>query len=171
MIWIQLVIILITVTIVARLVYMKALLPFMEAVDKLSNTYKGIKEQTDILAVLNEIVGQFRIDGGASMRDVVNRLDDAATANRVAIESTRLTIEAAKILSETDRETAARLEKLLNQVSVKADVAAGATTAAAVLAAGVANDLENSHLRAEAHGNEAAPGEAADAASRRPTSE
>ncbi len=165
--WAQIIIGVAAVVGASGVIYTKALVPFVESVELLNEIRKDLGSQPDVFAVLNEIARQFRTNAGSSLRDVVDRLDAAAIENRIAIDANKLTLESAKVLAEADRRAAARLEVILNLVSAKADVAAGATTAAAVLARGVAVDLEESHVRAEEHGVSSIPGEASDAAMRR----
>jgi hypothetical protein len=153
-----------------------------------------------IFDIVVEIVGQFRTDSGSSLRDVVNRLEDsakvsaeaiekldrAATDNRVAAEVLKVNVEAVRQLAAQDRAFSAQdrtqLVKLLTDLTVltvKVDTsmqaiehiktqASGVAVdlAVAQLAVdGVAADLAKSHQRAdEAPAGDA--GAAADAASR-----
>lgn len=120
-----------------------------------------------ILKVLREMGAEFRTDHGTTLRDVVNRLEVAAEANNLntaalqsAVDQLRISSESVKELAHDDREQVARLAALLTLLEQR-------VVDAADLAAGVAEDLEASHVRAEAQHPEAAPGEAADAAAKR----
>ncbi len=168
--WTQIIIGIAAIVIASGVIYTKLIRPMVQLIELLTAIRKDLGEQPKVFAVLSEIAKQFRTNAGSSLRDVVDRLDAAAIENRIAIEANRLTLESAKVLAEADRRAAARLEVILNLVSAKADIAAGASEAAAALAAGVAVDLEDAHVRAEERDSTtAAPGEAADAAMRRPT--
>lgn len=168
--WLQLIISVAAGGTAVGYIYGRILKPLVGRIEVVNNMHEGLGSQPEVFPILNEIAKQFRTNRGSSLRDVVNRLDQAVKDNRVAMEALHLTLDAAKVLAESDRRTAARLEELLNIVLAKADIAAVASAAAATLAAGVATDLEDAHARAE--GQDAAtavPGEAADAAMRRPT--
>ncbi len=135
----------------------------VELIELLTDARENLK-QPEAFTILNDIAKQFRTNNGSSLRDIVNDLTKNVAANSVANEIITISLESAKILAESDRRTAARLEALLNTVLAKAIVSAKASTTAAELAAGVAVDLEDAHKRAEAHTVESKPGEAADAA-------
>ncbi len=129
------------------------------------------------LNVLSEISRQFRTDSGATLRDVVNRLEVAAIESAAADEAIRLAaiglqdeVNKQTILREEDRRLAIEdrtklilLLAALERVNVK-------TTEGVTIASSVAQDLEAAHKRAEAEPT-TAPGEAADAAMLRPIHE
>lgn len=132
-------------------------------------------DMPEALKVLKDIAKQFHTDSGTTLRDVVNRLERAAEANRLAIEelvnqetkaanamgNISTGQEASRMLAQEDRVQIAKLLVALRQVNIKVDEAA----AGAIL---VAQDLEKSHLRAEELPTSASPGEASDSAMRRP---
>lgn len=74
------------------------------------------------LGVLREVAAQFRTDSGSSLRDVVNRLEDASQR----IEGRAKTLE---LRDEEDRTRAARLAAVVDALS--AQIGAGASVAAA----------------------------------------
>lgn len=118
-----------------------------------------------VFAILDEMVREFRTDSGSSLRDVINRLEALVLAQTIAGE-------AARQLSQDDRQTLARAVLLLDLLGTKADqvtedraaVAADLVVAEAKVA-GVADDLAAAQVRADATDADEA-GAAADAASR-----
>lgn len=143
-----------------------------EWVPVLRDATEQLKDVPDSFLILKQIIAQFRTDSGSSLRDVVDRLEQAAIDSRDAIEAMRvedaerrLTFaagqEASRMLAAEDRVQIATLLSELRRVNAKVDDAAGA-------AAGVAADLEAGHVRAEEHDADV-PGAAADAAVIRPT--
>ncbi len=98
---------------------------------------------------LDAICGQFDTNGGASLRDVVNRLEEGAERIKVGAEKTQEGID--------------RLLLLSLQVSVALGHNSAATKRIEEQALGVATNLEASHDRADRIQN-GQPGEAADAA-------
>lgn len=128
--------------------------------------------------VLGEIVAEFRTDSGSSLRDVVNRLDVAAAENRSAAEVLKVQVEASRLLAVDDREQLQRLLLILDRVTVKVETNSTAREAEAervranlavaqAAVDDVAHDLSGAHDRADATTG-GVPGEASDAASRRP---
>lgn len=116
--------------------------------------------------VLGEIVAEFRTDSGSSLRDVVNRLDHAANENKSSAEVLKVQVESSRILAVQDREQLQRLILFLDRLTVKidaGDVVRDRMEAATVV---VAEDLAETHLRADQVGPGHAPGTASDAASR-----
>lgn len=116
------------------------------------------------LDVLDEMAGQFRTNGGSSLRDVVNRLDAAAGVNAAAAEVLRIQVEASRLLSVQDREQMARIIILMDRLTVKVDAGDEQRSRMERKQAEVASDLRKSHERADAVDGVA--GEASDAASR-----
>ncbi len=108
------------------------------------------REWPDAFGVLDEIVAQFRTNTGHSMRDLLDRLDKAATV-----------AAAAATVSATASEASAMAVSHLSTL-----VTLGAATGLRIeeAAAGVAADLDAAHARADVTAGLA--GEAADAASR-----
>jgi len=136
-------------------------------------TFSG---DSNVFKVIREIAAQFRTDSGSSLRDVVNRLEEAAAASKVTDEQLRASTEALRVSAESTKELAredrahvAELLTLLQTLNGKVDVNSSRVLDAASEAGIVADDLEASHKRAELHADDAVPGLAADAAARRPT--
>lgn len=118
--------------------------------------------------ILKEIVGQLRTDSGSSLRDIVNRLDEAARLNATAAEVLKVNVEVVKELAREDRELARNDRQLLADLIAMVR-AGGATGLRIEEAAGhVAEDLAERYQRADDIHPSEAPGVAADAASRPP---
>ena len=137
-------------------------LPVMAA---MTDVFAG---DTDIFLVIRAMAAEFRSDSGSTLRDVVNRLEQAAEANSASnvrlIETTdrlRVSSESIRELARDDRDQVAKLVQLLARLDER-------VVDAAALAVVVAENLEASHMRAEAAPVGAEPGEAADAAAQRP---
>lgn len=128
----------------------------------LTQVFATVPKPFDVLA---EIVAEFRTDSGSSLRDVVNRLDAAASANAAAAEILKVQVEAARQLAVQDREQTTRLIVLIDRVTTKVDAGNASGVRMEAGAAVVAQDLADRHTRADAVG-EGHPGEAADAAVR-----
>jgi hypothetical protein len=113
----------------------------VELRDLLRELAAVFREWPDAFGVLDEIVAQFKTNTGHSMRDLLDRLDKAAT---VAATATEASVAAVQRLSTV--------------------VTLGAATGLRIEAqhADVAEDLRLSHERADAV--QGHPGEAADAA-------
>lgn len=107
------------------------------------------REWPDAFGVLDEIVAQFRTNTGHSMRDLLDRLEQAATV-------------AATVSATASEASAAAVSHLSTLVTL------GAATGLRIEehAEGVADDLRLAHERADITTGQA--GEAADAASRSP---
>lgn len=136
------------------------------------------RDTPNAFAVLDEIVAQFRTDSGSSLRDVVNRLEDAARANHQSGEVLKVGVESAKQLADQDRQQLLRLIVLLDRLTTKVDsagtIAAGVArdlAVAQVAVDGVAEDLAVAHRRADEVPHGADPGTAADAAAKQSISE
>lgn len=123
-------------------------------------------EWPDAYGVLDEIVAQLTANGGKTMADAVGRLDKAAVVSaKAAVESASAAVESAK--------GAERLTHAVALLDAKMSLSVGAALRAesamgdaAALAAGVALDLEDSHIEARSVGLGAPHGAAADAGSR-----
>lgn len=137
----------------------------ISTMDKLLPVAQELAEQfhdaPEAFATLREIALQFKADSGTSLRDVINRLEFAAEESRVVAKTMEANIETARRLAEQDRAQLAELIAKLN--AANAGIKSAATSAA-----GVADDLEAAHVRAEEHGATSLPGEASDSAMRRP---
>lgn len=118
------------------------------------------------LDVLDEIASQFKTDSGSSLRDVVNRLEDAATENSNAADMLKIRVEAVRVLAGEDREKIQRLLFVLETITIQINKTGGGVLRIEAAAKSVADDLAASHRNADAI--EGHPGEAADAASRTP---
>src|SRR5687768_13413220 len=62
---------------------------------------KGVSKAASAnFEMLSEIAAQFRTDSGSSLRDLMNRLDDAAANNRAAAEDMRINVRILKSLAD-----------------------------------------------------------------------
>lgn len=135
-------------------------------VRKLVETFESNPEAFD---VLEQIAAQFRTDSGSSLKDQINRLEEAAIRQEAAAvkaeanaDHLKIGVETQKQLAEDDRR---KLSELMIQLGVNANAMAAMTANIANMQATareVARDLADSHSRADAITG--APGEAADAA-------
>lgn len=137
-----------------------------EAVPLLKELTLVFRGKPDTFKVLDEIAAQFRTDSGTTLRDVVNRLEDAANHNKQSGELLKVGVEASRLLAEQDREQLQRLIVLLDRLTVRVDAGVATSSRIEKAATSVADDLAEAHRRADdvAHGGDA--GAAADAASR-----
>jgi len=78
----------------------------------------------DIVEVIIDMARQFQTDSGSSLRDVVNRLEQAAIEARESIDLLRISIESNRQLSAEDRIQIAKLLILIEGLQIKADDAA-----------------------------------------------
>lgn len=140
-----------------------------EMLPLLQNLTEVFKDNPNAFNVLDEIVAQFRTDSGSSLRDAVNRIEEASKAAklvadeaRIAAEELKIGVAATKQLTEMDR--AERREQMLKLDRVSEIVRTSAATGIRMETAqsGVASDLAAAHKRADA--NQGEPGAAADAA-------
>jgi len=120
------------------------------------------KDSPNSFKVLDEIAAQFKTDSGSSLRDVVDRLDDAAKDNQRAAEFLKIGVETQKQLAEQDRATLQRMLLFIDRLGVKVETTSEITKGIVRDAESVAADLAESHKRADDAGNE--HGAAADAA-------
>lgn len=140
-----------------------------EMLPLLQNLTEVFKDNPSAFKVLDEIVAQFRTDSGSSLRDAVNRIEEASKAAKIVAEEAKIAADELKIgvaatkqLTEMDR--AERRDQMLKLDRVSEMVRAGAATGLRLeQGAGiVADELAAAHQRAdEAHGE---AGAAADAA-------
>lgn len=150
-----------------------------------------LKDIPDSFKILKEIISQFRSNSGSTLKDAVDRIEEAAAAqakmiarieaavdNETAVNKTiQVNQESLRQLQEQDRTAIAALTAVINELLAKANLA---ELGAALLALNlethheaeregrsiIADDLEASHQRAEAT-PESDAGAAADAAMRR----
>jgi len=94
-----------------------------EVVPILTDLADHHKKNPVLLDVLAEIAAQFKSDSGSTLRDVVNRLEDAATKNQVAAKELAVKAEvlevgvaAVKALAVTDRASAVHREGQLDEL-------------------------------------------------------
>lgn len=118
---------------------------------------QDLRVQKSNKETIDEVLAQLKTDSGSTVRDAVDRLEELANELAAAVAA--------------NGATADRLESLVSTLGAKADAAADAARVIAENLAvakerveGVASDLADSHLRADAVAN-GEPGEAADAAS------
>lgn len=169
--WAQFVVGLAALAAAVTYIYSKVIRPgakLISTMDKLLPIAVELTEQfheaPEAFATLRQIAAQFHADSGTSLRDVINRLETAANDNRTAVAVLQSNLEAARILAGQDRTQLAEQTAKLNRAN------AGISTAA-TKAAGVADDLEEAHIRAEEHEADSVPGQASDSAMRRPPPE
>ncbi len=140
----------------------------------LARSFGGMDAPFD---VLKDIVSEFRNNGGSSLRDVVDRIEDASKENVVAAELLKVQVEATRQLAVQDREQLVRMLLVMDRLTVKTDASEvkrqdEANRVQQNLAVaqqgvdGVALDLDEARRRADATSLDGSPGEAADAASR-----
>lgn len=141
-----------------------------ELLPLLTEFAETFKDTPHAFNVLDEIIAQFRTDSGSSLRDVVNRIEEAARVQQVATEraaavseSLKVGVEAAKLLAGLDRDKLQTLALLIDRVGVKVDAGVATGLRNEAHAAGVAEDLAAAHARADATTSNQA-GAAADAA-------
>ncbi len=126
--------------------------------------------------VLKDIIVEFRNNGGSSLRDVVDRIEDAAKENVTAGELLKIQVEASRQLAVQDREQLQRLLLVMDRLTVKTDAGEVSRQDEAQrvqenLAVAqhkvddLATDRDDARQRADA-APEGVPGQAADAASR-----
>jgi peptide subunit release factor RF-3 len=89
------------------------LLPLLQ---ELTNVFH---DNPSAFGVLEEIAEQFRTDSGSSLRDAVNRIEAAATENKVAAEVLKVHAAAAKELSSEDRREVARMAVLMGRLETQ----------------------------------------------------
>lgn len=146
----------------------KGVLPIYRFVKQVEKSVPVLADVTDklsdpdVVSVIVAMARQFQTDSGSSLRDVVNDIKAAGVESVRVTDVLRVNVESARELAAADRILLARVSMLLDLLQGKVDDAAG-------LAAGVASDLEASHVRAEElRGTNHPSGDAADAAAIRP---
>lgn len=129
------------------------------------------RDSPNAFKVLDEIQAQFRTDSGSSLRDVVNRIEEAARLQQTASEkaatindSLQLGAKAAEILSGIDRDKLQTLALMLDRLGVRIDAGVATGIRNEQRAIGVAEDLAASQQRADSEEGDA--GAAADAAAK-----
>lgn len=140
-----------------------------EMLPLLQDLTSQLKDTPSVFTILKEIVAQFRTDHGSSLRDVVDRLDAAASDNRIAAEVLKVQVEAARQLAEADRQQLARLTALMDRLDAKVTLGAQTVARIELADAALAEHLAAAQERADATEPGGPPGEAADAASRSAT--
>jgi hypothetical protein len=87
------------------------------------------KDNPNAFKVLDEIVAQFRTDSGSSLRDVVNRIEEAgkdakvvAESAKAAAEELKLGVATAKQMDERDRVDLRTLMLQLDRIGQKVGV-------------------------------------------------
>lgn len=137
---------------------------------------KAFGDEPGSLDVLKDIAHEFKNNNGSTLRDTVDDIKDAATQSkrltiqvaeetRVSAETLRVGVEATRLLADQDRAKLQQLIILLDRLTIRVD--AGSETSLRIESAAgvVADDLAESHRRADAVGS-MDHGAAADAASR-----
>lgn len=121
-VWAQLLIGVAAVVIASGVIWAKVLLPGARLVSLLDNLLPLLRdlnthigESPHSFEILSEIVAQFRTDSGSSLRDAVDRLEKTAVENRAAAEVLKVNVEAARQLSEEDRQQMANLIATLRE--------------------------------------------------------
>lgn len=120
---------------------------------ELTNEFKNTPHA---FAILDDIIAQFRTDSGSSLRDVVDRLEQAAITNREAVEraavATQSTeqilavaLETVRQLAQQDREKIDRLIILLDRLTIKVDTTSATTSRLEQTGINVASELAASH--------------------------
>jgi hypothetical protein len=90
-----------------------------EAVPVMRDLVEQLGGTPDVFDVLAEIASQFRTDSGSSLRDVVNRLEEAAVESKRANEVLTTNVAVVKELSALDREQLSRLLRTLDRLEDK----------------------------------------------------
>lgn len=135
----------------------------------LQSLNETFKNNPRAFEVLEQMVSQFRTNGGSSLLDIVNRIDSSTKANSEAAQvaalvadSLRVGVETVKQLAALDRERTQEMVLLLDRLKVKLDDNSATGDRLEQEALTVKSNLAESHKRAnEALGE---PGAAADAA-------
>lgn len=153
-------------------IYYKGLRPLSKFISETERSVPILRSVTDklndptIVDVIVAMARQFQTDSGSSLRDVVNRLEAASIEAKAVTDILRVTMEGSRQLQDGDRVQIARLVVLLDRLQLQAESNTVKIDVAAGLAAGVAQDLKDSHARASEAGTE--HGESADAFSTPP---
>ncbi len=123
------------------------------------------QQRVHMMDLVESISAQFYTDDGLSMKDAVNRLDEAAKQQYAAAEFLKAGVKEDRHKAEMDREQLQRLLIELHRLTIKVESTIATTGRIETAAIGVAEDLAAAHKRAD----EVGPGDhgaAADAASR-----
>jgi len=131
----------------------------------LNDLTRAMKDSPAAFLILKDIIAQFRTDSGSSLRDVINRLEDAAKKNRQSSEEMLVALKVSKELAEQDRRQLERLITLVNILNASVSASGKGVHRLEQGAKLVLSDLQESRERAdEIESTEF--GAAADAASR-----
>lgn len=147
-------------------IFYKGLRPLSRFITETERSVPVLQDLTNkltdpnLVSVIVDMAKQFQTDSGSSLRDVVNRLEKNSNEIGAALDLLRVSTEGSRQLADSDRAQIRQLMMMLDRIHVQAD-------SAAVLAAGVATDLQDSHARASAAAS-STPGESADAFSTQP---
>lgn len=131
--------------------------------DQLLVAFQGSPEA---FKTLSEIAKQFHTDSGTTLRDVINRLEEAAKDNKYSSEALRVEAQAAKELAGLDRAQILRVMMQLDRMLVRMDDARDSRARIEGNTASLLEDTNAAHERAELalKTDQAVPGVAADAA-------
>lgn len=175
-VWVQLLIGLAAALVAGGIIWKKLIQPLVQLITLMSAIHPLLKDLVEqfedsphAFAVLNQIIKEFRSDSGSTLRDVVNRLEQAANENRIAAQVLATNAETARQLSAQDRQHLAQLVEQLNRFGAKQRENISAVDRIEAGGKIVASELDAAQSRAEKIQGE--PGEAADAAVRRTTKE
>jgi len=103
-----------------------------EMLPLLKDLTQTFRNTPQAFATLSEIAGQFKTDSGSSLRDVINRLEQASINNAKAVIETatnaeraaidlRIGVEASRLLADQDRHNLKTLLLLLDRLYVRVD--------------------------------------------------
>lgn len=148
--------------------WIKVLRPVIRAIVLLKEVEPALKEVPGVLERLDEIVGEFHTNAGSSMRDAIDKLVDAADDSRITAKEVRIGAESARQLALDDRTQLSRLLGELRQLATTVTAGAEGVDRLEVGAGIIADDLADSHRRAD-EVEDGTPGEAADAHARSAT--
>lgn len=93
-----------------------------EAVPLLKTAIDVFGNNWTALQVLGDIAKEFRTDSGSSLRDVVNRLEQAANSAVTAAEIAKTKVEAVRLLAVEDRASVKELEVLVTRFMKALDI-------------------------------------------------
>lgn len=125
-IWAQVIVSISILVVAVGVLWKKVLKPMAKLVALLDKSLPVLKElvirfedQPHAFKILNEVAAQFRTDSGSSLRDVVNRLEQAANENKSSAIRLGVNLEGERKLAEQNREAMRRLADLVNKISRK----------------------------------------------------
>lgn len=137
-----------------------------DSVPLLAEIVEILRGQSKLVALSEDIHAQLHANGGSSLKDAVDRLEEAEKQKQVVTESLRIQLVEDQLKAEQGRNQLQQLLITLNRLLIKIDHTTAATDRIETAAAGVANDLAASQKRADSVTPGSDPGKAADAASR-----